>query len=51
MPLNNALESWRAQDDERAARTAFEGRWRLPHTVRTLFAVGAFVMTALAVSR
>ncbi|MFG2816974.1 DUF1772 domain-containing protein [Streptomyces sp. NPDC048410] len=51
VPLNNALESSRGQGDERAARTAFESRWRALHTVRTLFAVGAFVLTALAALR
>ncbi|MFG3044924.1 anthrone oxygenase family protein [Streptomyces sp. NPDC048202] len=48
IPLNNALDSSRERGDERAARTAFEGRWRTLNTVRTLFATGAFVLTALA---
>lgn len=50
VPLNNALESSRHQRDERAAREAFEGRWNALHGVRTLFAVGAFVLMAVAVA-
>ncbi|CAL9517124.1 hypothetical protein SUDANB58_03769 [Streptomyces sp. enrichment culture] len=51
VPLNNALESSRDRGDERAARTAFEGRWNALHGVRTLFAVAAFVLMAVAVGR
>ncbi|QLE75056.1 DUF1772 domain-containing protein [Streptomyces rectiverticillatus] len=50
VPLNNALESSRGQGDERAARTAFEGRWNALHGVRTLFAVAAFVLVAAALA-
>lgn len=48
VPLNSALESSRGRGDERAARTAFEGRWNALHGARTLFAVAAFVLVALA---
>ncbi|MBQ0983771.1 DUF1772 domain-containing protein [Streptomyces sp. F63] len=51
VPLNNALESSRGRGDERAARTAFEGRWNALHRVRTLFAVAAFALMAVAVGR
>ncbi|MEW1722322.1 DUF1772 domain-containing protein [Streptomyces sp. NPDC093109] len=49
VPLNNALESSRGRGDERGARTAFEGRWNALHAVRTLFAIAAFVLVAVAV--
>lgn len=51
VPLNNALESVRGRGDERAARTAFEGRWNALHGVRTLFAVAAFGLVAVALVR
>ncbi|WP_432105292.1 DUF1772 domain-containing protein [Streptomyces sp. bgisy091] len=51
IPLNNALESSRGQGDERTARVAFEKRWNALHLVRTLFAVAAFALMAVAVVR
>ncbi|MCZ0211290.1 DUF1772 domain-containing protein [Streptomyces sp. UMAF16] len=51
VPLNNALKSSRDQGDERAARAAFEGRWNALHGARTLFAVAAFVLMAVALPR
>lgn len=49
VPLNNALEGSRDSTDQHAARTAFESRWNRLHTVRTLFAVLAFVLMTLSV--
>jgi hypothetical protein len=51
VPLNNALESSRSRGDERAARTAFEGRWNALEGARTLFAVAAFVLVAATLAR
>ncbi len=51
VPLNNALENSRHRGDERAARGAFEGRWNTLHGVRTLFAVAAFVLMAVALAQ
>lgn len=48
VPLNNALEGSRGRGDERAARGAFEGRWNALHGGRTLLAVAAFVLVAVA---
>ncbi|MFD3972687.1 DUF1772 domain-containing protein [Streptomyces cyaneofuscatus] len=50
VPLNNALESSKGRGDERSARAAFEGRWNALHALRTLFALAAFVLVAVAVT-
>ncbi|WP_069172015.1 DUF1772 domain-containing protein [Streptomyces griseus] len=51
VPLNNALEASRGGSDARGARAAFEGRWNALHVARTLFAVAAFVLVAVALTR
>ncbi|MGW6718495.1 anthrone oxygenase family protein [Streptomyces sp. NPDC054995] len=50
VPLNNALEASKGRGGDRAARTAFEGRWAALHVLRTLCATAAFVLVALAVT-
>lgn len=49
VPLNNALAAAAGPGGERAARTAFEGRWNTLHRVRTLLAVAAAVLMTVAV--
>ncbi|MFD4986299.1 anthrone oxygenase family protein [Streptomyces sp. NPDC058374] len=49
VPLNNALAAAAGRGGERAARTAFEGRWNALHRVRTLLAVAAAALMAVAV--
>ncbi|MFE2974862.1 anthrone oxygenase family protein [Streptomyces sp. NPDC059258] len=50
VPLNNALEASKGRGGDRAARSAFEGRWTALHVLRSLCATAAFVLVALAVT-
>jgi len=52
VPLNNMVEaldlSAFTEEDYRKARLAYEGKWNLLNLIRTLAALGAFVLLLLA---